>query len=127
MVKDVRAHEVRRQERVEDITERKARGDGDFSDIARAKHSRYDTSDYDLRRKKFPIRTGIAAISLFTLGSILIWVSTRIGLDGEHRGLSFLILGLIAFIPGSYATTQLYGSWKGWKGYCYSQIPSYDD
>jgi hypothetical protein len=32
-----------------------------------------------------------------------------------------------AFIPGSYATVQLYGSWKGWKGYDYSQIPSYDD
>ncbi|KUF89782.1 hypothetical protein AM588_10002414 [Phytophthora nicotianae] len=32
-----------------------------------------------------------------------------------------------AFIPGSYATYQLYGAWKGWKGYNYDQIPSYDD
>lgn len=32
-----------------------------------------------------------------------------------------------AFIPGSYASVQLYGSYKGWKGYDYSQIPSYDD
>lgn len=32
-----------------------------------------------------------------------------------------------AFIPGSYASYQLYGSFKGWKGYDYSQIPSYDD
>ena len=88
---------------------------------------------------------------MFTVGSILIWVSTRIGLDAERRGLSFLILGLIgmlcpyfealvrvlphtivsvvilAFIPGSYATCQLYGAFKGWKGYDYSQIPSYDD
>lgn len=38
-----------------------------------------------------------------------------------------LMMCVAAFIPGSYATCQLYGSWKGWKGYDYSQIPSYDD
>lgn len=48
-----------------------------------------------MRKKRFPVRTGMAAVSLFALGSVLIFVSTRIGLDGEHRGLSFLILGLI--------------------------------
>ncbi|CAI5734630.1 unnamed protein product [Peronospora destructor] len=63
----------------------------------------------------------------FILGFVLICISTFIGLDEENRGLSFLVLGLLAFIPGSYATYQLYGAWKGWKGYDYAQIPSYDD
>ncbi|TDH70202.1 hypothetical protein CCR75_002227 [Bremia lactucae] len=92
------------------------------------------------RRKSFPIRTGVAAASLFVIGTFLLYVSTLIGLDEEKRGISFLVLGLIgmiaqnwwvkiviAFIPGSYATYQLYGAWKGWKGYDYDQIPSYDD
>ncbi|KAF0701327.1 Aste57867_8178 [Aphanomyces stellatus] len=78
-------------------------------------------------KQRFPIRTGLAAITLFTLGSVLLYVSTLFGLDGEHKGLSFFVLGLITFIPGSYATTQLYGAYKGWHGYDYSQVPSYDD
>ncbi|TMW69808.1 hypothetical protein Poli38472_001964 [Pythium oligandrum] len=121
MAKDARAGgEARRQERV-DIDKKT------FTDLNKLDAARFASPEYDYRKKKFPIRTGIAAIVLFTLGSVLIWVSTRIGLDGEQRGLSFFILGLIAFIPGSYATVQLYGSFKGWKGYDYSQIPSYDD
>jgi len=47
------------------------------------------------------VRTGLAAASLFALGSILIYVSTLIGLDEENRGLSFLILGLIGNDPCS--------------------------
>ncbi|OWZ01399.1 Transmembrane protein [Phytophthora megakarya] len=98
-----------------------------FESFSKENAARAAAPDSDFRRKAFPIRTGLAAASLFALGSILIYVSTLIGLDEERRGLSFLILGLIAFIPGSYATYQLYGAWKGWKGYNYDQIPSYDD
>lgn len=32
-----------------------------------------------------------------------------------------------AFLPGSYASWNLYGAYKGWVGYDYSHIPSYDD
>ncbi|KAL4111523.1 hypothetical protein PRIC1_003201 [Phytophthora ramorum] len=98
-----------------------------FASFAKEDAARAAAPDLDFRRKTFPVRTGLAAASLFALGSILIYVSTLIGLDEEKRGLSFLILGLIAFIPGSYATYQLYGAWQGWKGYNYDQIPSYDD
>ncbi|EEY52899.1 uncharacterized protein PITG_22040 [Phytophthora infestans T30-4] len=101
--------------------------DPKFASFSKEDAARAAAPDLELRRKKFPIRTGLAAASLFALGSILIYVSNLIGLDKEKRGLSFLILGLIAFIPGSYATYQLYGAWKGWKGYNYDQIPSYDD
>ncbi len=31
------------------------------------------------------------------------------------------------FIPGSYASLILYGSYVGWQGYDYGQIPSYDE
>ncbi|GLD95671.1 hypothetical protein PINS_up019536 [Pythium insidiosum] len=118
MARDV--NEIRRQERVD-------ASDPAFDKLSKIDGHRYASPEYDHRRKRFPVRTGIAALSLFTLGSILIYVSTLFGLDDESRGLSFFILGLIAFIPGSYATVQLYGSYKGWKGYDYSQIPSYDD
>ncbi|GAB9472658.1 hypothetical protein Gpo141_00009831 [Globisporangium polare] len=124
MAKDVRAgvNEVRRQAQTSAGAQR------DFDDVSKVdERHRYTVPEYDMRKRRFPVRTGMAAVSLFALGSVLIFVSTRIGLDGEHRGLSFLILGLIAFIPGSYASYQLYGSFKGWKGYDYSQIPSYDD
>ncbi|CAI5740810.1 unnamed protein product [Hyaloperonospora brassicae] len=92
------------------------------NDVARAAYV-----DRHSRRKVFPIRTGLAAASLLILGCMLIGTSTFIGLDEENRGLSLFFLGLIAFIPGSYASYQLYGAWKGWKGYDYSQLPSYDD
>ncbi|KAF1795402.1 hypothetical protein GQ600_18524 [Phytophthora cactorum] len=124
--------------------------DSKLASFSKEDAARAAAPDLELRRKAFPVRTGLAAASLFALGSILIYVSTLIGLDEEKRGLSFLILGLIgktastsvlflqvgddfsasiaaAFIPGSYATYQLYGAWKGWKGYNYDQIPSYDD
>ncbi|CEG40681.1 upf0414 transmembrane protein c20orf30-like protein [Plasmopara halstedii] len=105
----------------------KTLNDSKFASFSKEDAARAATPDLEIRRKAFPIRTGLAAACLFLLGSILIYVSTLIGLDEEKRGLSFLILGLIAFIPGSYATYQLYGAWKGWKGYHYDQIPSYDD
>ncbi|KAL3661826.1 hypothetical protein V7S43_013120 [Phytophthora oleae] len=105
----------------------KTAGDPKFASFSKEDAARAAAPNLDYRRKAFPMRTGLAAVSLFGLGSILIYVSTLIGLDEERRGLSFLILGLIAFIPGSYASYQLYGAWKGWKGYHYDQIPSYDD
>lgn len=34
---------------------------------------------------------------------------------------------MIVFIPGSYAVSIIVGTWYGWNGYEYSQIPSYDE
>jgi hypothetical protein len=31
------------------------------------------------------------------------------------------------FLPGSYAMTVIVGTYNGWRGYDYSQLPSYDD
>ncbi|EGZ13807.1 hypothetical protein PHYSODRAFT_513985 [Phytophthora sojae] len=121
------AKDVHRVTNASDARVLKAADESKFASFSKESAARAAAPDLDFRRKTFPIRTGLAAASLFALGSILIYVSTLIGLDEERRGLSFLILGLIAFIPGSYATYQLYGAWKGWKGYNYDQIPSYDD
>lgn len=46
---------------------------------------------------------------------------------GQDRGIALLVLGGIMFLPGSYATTVLYGTWMGWEGYDFAQLPSYDD
>ncbi|CAI5706375.1 hypothetical protein KXD40_006373 [Peronospora effusa] len=122
MVKD-----VRRVAKTNAMREVKPIEDSELSSLLNENAFRSAALNLDFRRKGFPIRTGLAAASLFILGSILIYISMLIGLDEENRGLSFLILGLMAFIPGSYASYQLYGAWKGWKGYHYDQIPSYDD
>ncbi|KAG7378350.1 hypothetical protein PHYPSEUDO_010230 [Phytophthora pseudosyringae] len=122
------AKDVHRVANAHDARVVKTVDESKFASFAKEDAARAAAPDLlDFRRRTFPIRTGLAAASLFALGSILIYVSTLIGLDEEKRGLSFLILGLIAFIPGSYATYQLYGAWKGWKGYNYDQIPSYDE
>ena len=42
-------------------------------------------------------------------------------------GLSMIILGAIMFIPGSYGSFIIYGTYRGWHGYSYSQIPNYDE
>ncbi|CAH0485994.1 unnamed protein product [Peronospora farinosa] len=122
MVKD-----VRRVAKTNAMREVKPIEDSELSSLLKENALRSTALNLDFRRKGFPIRTGLAAASLFILGSALIYISMLIGLDEENRGLSFLILGLMAFIPGSYASYQLYGAWKGWKGYHYDQIPSYDD
>lgn len=45
----------------------------------------------------------------------------------RDRGIAMLVVGSIAFLPGSYATFQLFGAWRRWPGYSYDAVPSYDD
>ena len=40
---------------------------------------------------------------------------------------SELITFFLVFLPGSYACTIIYGTWRGWPGYDYNMIPSYDE
>ena len=79
-------------------------------------------------KKPFPWRTILAAVGLFTLGTILLvrGVNEVTYYDGE-RGRSMILLGSICFMPGSYASYLLYGAWKRWPGYKWSHVPSYDD
>ncbi len=81
----------------------------------------------------------------------MIFFGTQVLYGGEHeRGLYMIVLGSISkllvlfdpvsssnelpfplfpsvFIPGSYASYILYGAYRGWNGYHYDQIPSYDE
>lgn len=79
------------------------------------------------RQGKRIIKTVTAALSLFAIGSIMIWLGVN-SLPVDHdRGVAMLVLGSLTFIPGSYASFVLLGAWCRWDGYRYSDLPSYDD
>ena len=44
-----------------------------------------------------------------------------------ERGVSMCALGAIMFIPGSYASWTLLGAARGWAGYSFEALPSYDE
>ena len=43
------------------------------------------------------------------------------------RGVSMCAVGSVMFIPGSYASWTLFGAWRGWSGYSFESLPSYDE
>ena len=72
-------------------------------------------------------RTITAALGLFTIGSVMLWLGTRaLGVDSE-RATALLVLGGLTFLPGSYASWVLLGSWLRWRGYRAEDLPSYDE
>eukprot|EP01038_Epipyxis_sp_PR26KG_P009092 gene9092-12262_t len=76
-----------------------------------------------------PLKTTSAAFLFLIIGTILLslGVFELLDSDKDHgRSLSLVVLGSIMFIPGSYATITIIGTYCGWEGYDYSQIPSYD-
>mmetsp|Transcript_27036 Transcript_27036/g.27279 ORF Transcript_27036/g.27279 Transcript_27036/m.27279 type:complete len:118 (-) Transcript_27036:192-545(-) len=82
-------------------------------------------------RGRPPPKTTFAAVFLLmggviflTLG-VVMFLKTK-GLHNQDRGLAFLVLGGVMFLPGSYASTILFGAWRGWQGYEYDMVPSYD-
>jgi len=82
-----------------------------------------------------PIRTSIAAVVLLLLGSAFMTlgivdmfyrINYGIGMGQLEKTWGFLGLGLIMFIPGSWSTYTLWGAWNRWRGFDYSQVPSWD-
>lgn len=71
-------------------------------------HTSQDEFQYKWdKTKQTPWKAIWLAIFLFFVGTILIVIGTLIVadivvLDNKDRGIAFLILGLICFIPGSY-------------------------
>jgi hypothetical protein len=43
------------------------------------------------------------------------------------RAVAMIVVGALAFVPGSYAVWNLVGAARGWRGYSYDHLPSYDD
>lgn len=82
-----------------------------------------------------PPKTTIAAVGMLLLGSLFLvlglatFLTSLMGTmaDDRDRGLAMIILGSLMFIPGSYASCVLYGAYRGWPGYEYNQVPSYDE
>ena len=87
----------------------------------------------DAKSTKIPYKSIMLAIVLFTIGTVLLVVGSLlvsgIWVPAEYadRTIPVLILGCIAFIPGSYHTYIAWASYRQCKGYSYSQIPSFDD
>eukprot|EP01035_Chromulina_nebulosa_P020703 gene20703-26840_t len=78
-----------------------------------------------------PPKTTLAAIIMLLVGSIFLSLGLIFlfvsHLNQRSKSFAFIILGGLMFTPGSYACFIIYGSWKGWPGFDYSLIPSYDD
>ncbi|CAK4086052.1 unnamed protein product [Aphanomyces euteiches] len=77
-----------------------------------------------VENSQIPVRTAVAALSLLIVGIVLLVMGFISSVEGH--GLSHVFLGVIAFIPGSYATFQLYGAYQGWRGYEFHNLPSYE-
>mmetsp|Transcript_67055 Transcript_67055/g.135177 ORF Transcript_67055/g.135177 Transcript_67055/m.135177 type:complete len:98 (+) Transcript_67055:136-429(+) len=79
-------------------------------------------------RRPPPPKTALAAALMLVGGIILILLGSIIAvLEDKNRGCAMLLMGLLVFIPGSYSSTLLWGAYRGWPGYRYTQVPSYDD
>ena len=87
----------------------------------------------DAKSTKIPYKSIMLAIVLFTIGTVLLVVGSLlvsgfwVPAEYADRTIPVLILGCIAFIPGSYHTYIAWASYRRYKGYSYSQIPSFDD
>ena len=71
-------------------------------------------------------RTILAAVLLFTTGSLLLYFGVQALPAERDRGLAMIVTGAIAFVPGAYASTVIVGTLLGWRGYDYHDLPSYD-
>ena len=87
-------------------------------------------------RPQLPPRTTLWVLALSVFGSVFLILGLseyftsifRVGAGGDASvGLSMTVLGGLMFVPGSYGTWIIYGTYRGWSGYSYNQIPNYDD
>jgi hypothetical protein len=101
------------------------------SAVAWATPSSSSSSYGHSRRGPLPPKTTVAAAFMFIAGSVFLVAGLYIYFmnlrAGSDRGLAMVLLGLLMFTPGSYASFVLYGAYHGWAGYDYNQIPSYDE
>lgn len=76
-----------------------------------------------------PPKTALAAViflltgtAFLITGAVTYWTTSR-----NDKGVTFMLLGGLMFLPGSYATYILLGAFLGWDDFSYNQVPSYDD
>ncbi len=84
--------------------------------------------DPSLKAKEIPVKTTVVAIFLLVFGASFLIAGFVTWLRwGVSEAMAFWILGGIAFIPGSYTSGIILGTWLGVRGYRYDLIPSYDE
>nr|XP_029124191.1 transmembrane protein 230 [Elaeis guineensis] len=95
-----------------------------------------EEKDVDLRYlyipkscKKIPWKSIALALFLLALGSALLFLSffvfTGHMAGDQSQAYAFLLLGILAFLPGFYETRVAYYSWRGAQGYTFASIPDY--
>ena len=73
-------------------------------------------------------RTTLAALLLFALGSVMLWLGVTSLRSGERdRGIAMCAIGGLTFLPGAYASWVVLGDALRWRGYRVEDLPSYDD
>lgn len=92
------------------------------------------TAHDDLRYRfelpvQIPWRSICLALFLLTLGTLMLIIAHFLyteHMPGDTEQVyGFLVLGMLLFLPGFYETRIAYYSWRGAKGYTFSQIPDY--
>mmetsp|Transcript_10775 Transcript_10775/g.37543 ORF Transcript_10775/g.37543 Transcript_10775/m.37543 type:complete len:110 (-) Transcript_10775:34-363(-) len=74
-----------------------------------------------------PWRTVLMAVTLFAVGTVFLVLGVNALKVDRERAIAMIVLGSICFLPGSWASYNLYGTWKRWPGFRYDYVPSYDD
>ena len=92
----------------------------------------YSDEQFTEAPPKIPLKSIALAILLFSLGSVLLMLAILmfVGVFGDNPDASatpLIIIGAITFIPGFYHVRLAYYAWKGYHGYSFDDIPSYDD
>lgn len=95
----------------------------------------FKTSQFSMfdRPRKAPVKSIALAVFLFIIGTVLLIIGSLlvagVVIPDEYadRTIPVLILGAIAFLPGSYHTYIAWAAYKNYHGYSYDAIPSFDD
>uniref|UniRef100_A0A7S2G805 Transmembrane protein 230 n=1 Tax=Florenciella parvula TaxID=236787 RepID=A0A7S2G805_9STRA len=80
------------------------------------------------RKVKIPAKTCAAAGGLLIVGVILLGVALDFFVNHPHHEgtIPMLVIAAIALCPGVYSSVNIYGAYRGWRGYSMDQLPSYD-
>mmetsp|Transcript_10966 Transcript_10966/g.26378 ORF Transcript_10966/g.26378 Transcript_10966/m.26378 type:complete len:116 (-) Transcript_10966:118-465(-) len=88
------------------------------------------------QEQDIPMKPILMAVGFLITGVCLlsVWAAIMTGsIDTQYwwpgqgwktPALSFFVLGLICFIPGSYTLWIAYNAWRGTHGYSFAQIPN---